>query len=361
MSDIQSRTTVGIVGARGLVGTEALNILHEHAWPSTAVRVFGSERSAGQRIAYDGTWLTIEPLERIAQNPPSYVLLCAVADTAREVTQMLLPAGTQSVVIDNSPAFRLDPGVPLVIPEINADRLADHPRLIANPNCSTIMLLTAINPLRARFGLRSIQVCTYQAVSGAGRAGLESLREQTRAAVLDEPMLAGVFPVPCAFDVFEHESPTNPASGFNAEESKIIAESRKIWNEPALSVLPTCVRVPVQRSHAQAVTLELGQAATVDEIGSELAHAQGVSLAAPGTTLTPASIAGSDSVHIGRIRIDPDNPRRVLLWICCDQIRKGAALNAVQIMHQIIDNRAQSSPRPRSTSVNSAPGYACSS
>lgn len=358
MSDVQSPTTVGIVGARGLVGTEAMNILHEHAWPSTAVRVFGSERSGGQRIAYDNAWLTIEPLERIRQNPPSYVLLCADADTAREVTQKLLPAGAQTVVIDNSSAFRLDPGVPLVIPEINAELLAVCHRLIANPNCSTIMLLTAINPLRTRFGLRSIQVCTYQAVSGAGRAGLESLREQTRAAVLDEPMPAGVFPVPCAFDVFEHESPTDPVSGFNAEESKIIAESRRIWNAPTLSILPTCVRVPVQRSHAQAVTLELGQAATVDEIRSELARAPGVSLAAPGTALTPASIAGSDNVHIGRIRIDPDYPRRVLLWICCDQIRKGAALNAVQIMHRIIDNRAQSSPSPRSTSIISAPGYA---
>lgn len=358
MPDPHHPCTVAVVGARGLVGTEALSILHQLGWPSRAVRVFGSSRSAGTSIAYADTTLIIESLERIVVDPPDYTLLCADSDTAREVTTRLSRAGAPTTVIDNSAAFRLDPGVPLVIPEVNAELLADHPRLIANPNCSTIMLLTAINPLRASFGVRSVQVCTYQAVSGAGRAGLESLLEQTRAAVLGRPVPPGVFPVPCVFDVFEHESPTDPASGFNAEESKMIAESRKICNAPTLPVLPTCVRVPVRRAHAQAITLELDHAASINQIREVLTHAHGVSLADPGTTLTPSSITGRDEVHIGRIRVDPDNPKRVLLWVCCDQIRKGAALNAIQIMHKVIEIRDQSSQSPRLTSVTSAAGYA---
>ena len=269
--------------------------------------------------------------------------------------------GTNTTLIDNSSAFRSHPDVPLVIPEVNGELLNGNPPLIANPNCSTIMLLTALNPLRAAFGVRSVQVSTYQAVSGAGRAGLESLREQTRASVLGDAITGGIFPVPCAFDVFEHESAIDPVTGFNGEESKMITESRKIWQSPSLRVLPTCVRVPVERAHAQAITIELNTTVSVGLVRDVLRQAPGIELAGGHTPLTPASIAGSDEVHIGRVRVDPDDTRRVLLWVCCDQIRKGAALNAVQIMSRLIAIRAQSASSDRLTREISASGYEVSS
>lgn len=359
MPEQQPPITIGVVGARGLVGQEALAILHQRGYSAKALRVYGSSQSVGLTVPYADTELTLEPLEAITHNPPTFVLCCADGATARSTADLL--SKSTSTIIDNSSAFRMIPEVPLVIPEVNGEQLAQQPRVIANPNCSTIMLLTALNPLRAAFGVRSVQVSTYQAVSGAGRAGLESLRDQTHAAVQDRPIPDGIFPVPCAFDVFEHESAIDPDSGFNGEESKMIAESQRIWAMPDLSVLPTCVRVPVQRAHAQAITVELNRTVSVATAQDILARAPGVNIAPPGSPLTPASIAGSDEVHIGRIRVDPNDARRVLLWVCCDQIRKGAALNAVQIMNRLIELRHQSSSSGRITSVHSASGYASTS
>jgi len=354
--------TIAIVGARGLVGTEALKILHELGWAAESLRVFGSAQSIGLRVQYDSKELELEPLDAIACDPPDYALLCADAPTAIEVVKLL--AGSKTRIIDNSSAFRLNDDVPLVIPEVNGELLLHADRVIANPNCSTIMLLTAINSLRAAFGVRSVQVSTYQAVSGAGRQGLESLHEQTRAKVLGHEVPTGVFPVPCAFDVFEHESAIDPCTGFNGEESKMIAESRKIWDTPGLRVLPTCVRVPVERAHAQAITIELNRTVSVESVGALLRRAPGVRLVETGSALTPASIAGCDEVFVGRVRVDPDDTRRVMLWVCCDQIRKGAALNAIQIMQRLIELKASdgySSSSERETSVIDTPGYACSS
>lgn len=359
---MSTHPNVAIVGARGLVGNEALEILNTLCWPSELIRVFGSSQSVGTNVPYGKTNLTLESIETIAQHPPEYALLCADASTAVEVTQRLQETDTR--IIDNSSAFRMHEGVPLVIPEVNGGLLSPKIRLVANPNCSTVMLLTALNPLRAAYGVRSIQVSTYQAVSGAGRLGLETLHTQTRAKVLSEDMPAGVFPVPCAFDVFEHESAIDPETGFNGEESKMIAESRRIWDLPDLRVLPTCVRVPVERAHAQAVTVELNRAVTVEMVRSLLSHAPGVRVIDSQSPLTPASIAGTDDVCVGRIRVDPSDARRVLLWICCDQIRKGAALNAIQIMQRLIeldstDNYSSSSERE--TTEIDACGYAHSS
>lgn len=352
--------TVAIVGARGLVGSEALAILKELGWPAGSIRVFGSSQSHGTIIHYNSTELVIESVESIAHDPPEYALLCADDATAFDVTQRLSSSATR--IIDNSAAFRLRPDVPLVIPEVNGGLLSDSDRVISNPNCSTIMMLTAVNPLRTVYGLRSMQVSTYQAVSGAGRLGLETLHEQSRAKILGDEIPKGAFPVSCAFDVFEHESMIDPESGFNGEESKMIAESRKIWESPNLSILPTCVRVPVERAHAQAITVELDQSVSVDTIQQLLRQAPGVRLAEKGTLLTPASIAGSDEVFVGRVRIDPDDARRVLLWICCDQIRKGAALNAIQIMQQLMKTRSSDGYSPSNgseTSVIETSGYAC--
>lgn len=361
MPDSQTKyPTVAVVGARGLVGREALSILLERGWASSSLRVFGSPRSVGETIDYGDHKPVIEAMDTIVRDAPDYVLLCADTDTARSVVDLLSDQST--TIIDNSSAFRLHSGTPLVIPEVNGELLQHDLRVIANPNCSTIMLLTALSPLRAAFGVRSVQVSTYQAVSGAGRAGLESLHTQTRAKLNGEPIPDGVFPVPCAFDVFEHESEIDPTSGFNGEESKMIEESRKIWESPALSLLPTCVRVPVERAHAQSITVEFNRTVTADQVRDVLGQSPGLALVEPGEPLTPASIAGQDEVFVGRIRIDPSDSRRVLLWVCCDQIRKGAALNAVQIMERLIGIRDQSSASSaRLTSTIEASGYACSS
>lgn len=333
--------SVAVVGATGAVGREVLAILSERGWPSDRIVLYASARSLGSVIGYRGEELAVRSIETIADRAPDFALLCADAVTARAVTAAL--ARAPSVCVDNSSAFRMEPGVPLVIPEVNAGLLEGRPRLIANPNCSTIMLLTALHPLRETLGVRHITVTTYQAVSGAGAAGIEELYEQTRAALGDgnrdgaEPR---VFPVPCAFDVFEHESAVDPDTGFNGEESKMIAETRKIWDAPALGVLPTCVRVPVERAHAQAVIVELGRESSVEEVRGLLAGAPGVRLHDDERgPLTPRASAGGDDVLIGRVRIDPARTDRALIWLCCDQIRKGAALNAVQIMERVIELR----------------------
>jgi len=325
---------IAIVGATGVVGLEAIKILESRRYPPERIRCYGSVRSAGSTISYMGTQLTVSLLDEITENPPEFALLCADAHTALRVRDML--ESTATTIIDNSSAFRMDPDVPLVIPEVNGHLLHSKPSLVANPNCSTIMMLTALEPIREAYGIQNISVTTYQAVSGAGKAGIQELRDQTRAHLdgLDET--PSVFPCSCAMNVFEHESAIDPETGFNGEETKMILESRRIWNDQTLSVLPTCIRVPVERAHSQSIVVEVSTPITVQKIRSRL-QSSGIRVLENGVSLTPRDVAGHDEVFVGRIRIDPhSNGTRVLLWICCDQIRKGAALNAIQIMDSYI-------------------------
>lgn len=330
MSDPRAR--VAIVGAAGAVGREVISILAARRHPAERLTLFGSARSAGRVVEYGRDGLEIRALEDMGRSEFDFALLCADAGVARSVRAAL--EGTAAVIIDNSSAFRMDPDVPLVIPEINGDLLTRSTRVVANPNCSTIMMLMAIDPLRAAFGVRGVTVTTYQAVSGAGAAGIAELFEQTRAALTGASAPPSVFPVSCAFNVFEHESTIDPETGFNGEEQKMIAESRRIWNDPQLSVLPTCVRVPVERAHAQSIIVDLGRATTVDRARDAL-RGPGLMVLPAGEALSPRDAAGRDEVMIGRVRIDPmSGGRRLLLWACCDQLRKGAALNAVQVMER---------------------------
>lgn len=324
------KRSIAVVGATGAVGAEVLSILQQRGCTPDQIRCYGSERSAGNFIPYGGSELTVHPLEQITADPPDFALLCADATTARRVLAMMGDA--KSVLIDNSSAFRMESDVPLVIPEVNGETVVGSSRLIANPNCSTIMLVRAIDPLKRAFGLRGITVTTYQAVSGAGRAGIDELYEQTSAAIDGRTVEPSVFPVTCAFNVFEHESEIDPESGFNGEETKMVLETRRILASPDLPVLPTCVRVPVERAHAQSVIVDLDRAVTVEMVRETLV-AGGVALCPAGSVLTPRLAAGKEDVVVGRVRLDPSSDgNRVLLWICCDQIRKGAAMNAVQLM-----------------------------
>lgn len=341
---------IGIVGARGAVGTEARSILSQREFAADSIVCFGSARSEGTHVLYGSDSLTIQPMNSIANHELDYILCCADAQAAREVANSL--HGDSTTIIDSSSAFRADPDVPLVIPEINADLLTPHTRLVANPNCSTIMMLRALEPIRRTYGIQRVSTTTYQAVSGAGRTGIEELHRLTRAYLNEQPAKSSVFPVSCAFNVFEHESAIDPETGFNGEELKMISETRKIWGLPDLSILPTCVRVPVERAHAQSVTVDLEHPACLTSIGEAL-RTHSIRVLEPGDPLTPHDAAGGDDVIVGRIRIDPDSQsRRVTLWICCDQIRKGAALNAIQIMECIIEQR-------HGSKKEHTPGVAC--
>ncbi|MCA9277541.1 MAG: aspartate-semialdehyde dehydrogenase [Phycisphaerales bacterium] len=325
---------IAVVGASGAVGREAISILRERGVPAAKITLFGSSRSAGESVEYGSDRLVIRALSEESVPSCDVALFCADADTAREFAPIFVARG--AYVIDNSSAFRLDSAVPLIVPEINTDQLHanDSPCIIANPNCSTIIMLTALEPIRRAFGVRSVIVSTYQAVSGAGIAAIDELRTQTRA-VLDGIVIApSVFPVSCGWNVFPHESAIDPDTGLCGEEEKMIAESRRIWDHHNLAIVPTCVRVPVMRAHSQSITIETDCRATVAEIEHVLRDAPGVrfcdGVAHP--LATPIHATGQDDVLVGRVREDvTSNGRRFSLWVCGDQLRKGAALNAVQI------------------------------
>ncbi len=356
MADTQPR--IAIVGATGVVGREALAILAARAHPADRITAIGSSRSAGSDIPYADAALRVQPLTPDAFVSIDFALFCADAEVARAFAPAAAASG--AVVIDNSSAFRLDPEVPLVIPEVNGASALGAP-IIANPNCSTIILLAALEPIRRRYGIHRIIVSTYQAVSGAGQAGLDELRDQTRAAASSSRATPSLFPEPCALNVFTHESPLDADTGLNGEERKMIAESRRIWGDPALSVLPTCVRVPVERAHSQSVTIELDTPATRDEIEALLRDAPGIDYwpAEGPRHPTPLAAAHGDSVLVGRLRADNESrDYRFSLWLCADQIRKGAALNAIQIMDLVRTASPARTSAGATASLRLAPAHA---
>lgn len=341
---------IAVVGTTGAVGSEALAILASRGHDAGAIRCFASARSAGTRVPYAGRELPIKELAPGCFAGVKYAVFSAGASVSKAAAPRAVEEG--AIVIDNSSAFRLDAGVPLVVPEVNGEELrrapagltSSHPRrprIIANPNCSAIILVTAVNPLRRAFGVERIVVSTYQAVSGAGAAAMEELREQAGRSLRAEPLAPRVFQEPCAFNVFSHNAAVDPGTGVNGEERKMIDETRKIWNDPRVRISPTCVRVPVMRAHAEAVTVELGRSASEAEVRAALVGAPGVDVIddrARNAFPTPLKAAGRDAVAVGRIRPDPCEPidaaGRCCVWslfVCGDQLRKGAALNAIQI------------------------------
>lgn len=326
-------STIAVVGAFGLVGREALSILAERSVPRERVRALGSSRSAGTVLPYADAELTIAELREGVLEGCDVAIFCTDADTARSHVPAAIDQGVR--VVDNSSAFRLDESTPLVVPEVNGHLLDTAPMLVANPNCSTILLLLAVEPIRRAFGVEAVLASTYQAVSGAGRAAVRELFDQTRDVLDGRAAEASVFPVPCAFNVFPHESPVDMETGLNVEESKIIAESRKVLAEPDLDVVPTCVRVPVERCHSQSITLDLARTATLGAVAEVFGAFPGVAFNGdPAALMTPRDIAGTNLVSISRPRLSRSG-RRLGVWTCGDQLRKGAALNAVQIVERL--------------------------
>ncbi|MFA6044961.1 MAG: aspartate-semialdehyde dehydrogenase, partial [Phycisphaerales bacterium] len=257
-------------------------------------------------------------------------------------------AASGSLVVDNSSAYRHDPEVPLVVPEVNLAAIRPSHRLIANPNCSTILLVMAVSPLRRAFGVSRIDVCTYQAVSGAGAGGIHELRDGAHAALHGRDHTPRVFKEPCAFNVFSHNSHVDPHTGLNGEETKIIRETQRIFDDDTLEVCPTCVRVPVFRAHAEAVTLTLRRDISEVDLRAALQHAPGVRIIddREGNSFpTSLKASGGDDVLVGRLRLDPgaspgDRSRRACLFLAGDQLRKGAALNAIQIADHLVASKA---------------------
>lgn len=339
---------VAIVGATGAVGREALQLLSARGVHPGRVRALASARSAGGSVGYGTERIGVGLLESESFEGVGVAVFAACAATARAHAGRAVGAG--AFVVDNSSAYRLDPAVPLVVPEVNGDTIDGH-RLVANPNCTTIILLTAVEPLRRRFGVEGLDVVTYQAVSGAGSAGIEELLGQTRREVGSrggfenaEALIerGRVFGEPCAFNVFSHDSQVECETGVNGEERKVIEETRRIWNDPCVRVTPTCVRVPVLRAHTEAVTVTLGRPAGESEVRSVLAAGEGLEVLddrAGNAFPTPRKSSGRDPVSVGRVRPDPGTPldregrtRRWCMLVCGDQLRKGAALNALQIV-----------------------------
>lgn len=337
---------LAIVGATGAVGRECCAILDERDFHADRVTLLASERSAGTIINVGGLDRTVEVLQPADFEDVDIAIFSAGAETSRRFTPIAVNAG--AVVIDNSSAFRMDPTVPLVIPEINLDDLAGHPGIVAVPNCSAIIMLMAIAPIHRRYPITRIVVSTYQSASGAGARAMHELIEQTRQHLEGESIHPVVFPHPIAFNLFSHNTAVGP-DGYNGEERKMIDESRKILHAPEWAISPTCVRVPVLRAHSESINLEFDRPVTPDAIRELLSRAPGVRLVddrAANRFPMPIDATGRNDVLVGRIRQDAgrSDGRGINLFVSGDQLRKGAALNAVQIAEHIAARSR--SPRP---------------
>lgn len=322
---------IAIVGATGAVGRELLALLADRGHPRRAVRAFASPRSAGRAVDYAGAPLTVEALPADGDLGADVVFSSAGGSLSSAHAWAWARHG--AVVIDNTSAWRLDPRVPLVVPEVNPEAVAAHQGVIANPNCSTILALMALAPLHRAFGLVRATVATYQAVSGAGAAAIDELQRQTREVLDGGPARPATFAHPIAFNLFSHDSAVGD-DGYNLEERKLLLESRKILGLPALRMSATCVRVPVVRAHAEAIHAEFARPVREAEARAVLAAAPGVALVddRPANRFPmPLDASGRDEVLVGRIREDASLPGAIALFLAGDQIRKGAALNAVQI------------------------------
>jgi aspartate-semialdehyde dehydrogenase len=328
------------MGATGAVGVEMIECLRKRAFPLSSLRLFASARSAGQRMAFGGESLVVEELRDEGLDGIDIALFSAGSSISKRFGPALAARGT--IVIDNSSAFRMDPNVPLVVPEINAEAIAQHRGIIANPNCAAILSITPLWPIHRANPIRRLILSTYQAASGAGAAAMQELRDSTRAHLAGEEFEPKVLPHPYAFNVFSHNTRIDPATGYNEEETKVMQETRKIFNEPTLRVTATCVRVPVLRAHCVSINFECEHRITPDEVRSTL-------WAAPGVRLVddvernyfpmPKDASGRDELLVGRIRQDLSDPsnRSISLFVAGDQLLKGAALNAVQIAERLLE------------------------
>ncbi|MGA1621402.1 MAG: aspartate-semialdehyde dehydrogenase [Synechocystis sp.] len=328
---------VAILGATGAVGTELLELLESRQFPLADLTLLSSPRSAGKLLQFRGENLKVQAVEASSFKNCDLVLASAGGSTSKAWADTIKAAG--AVMVDNSSAFRMQSDVPLVVPEINAEAAATHQGIIANPNCTTILMGVAIYPLHQIQPIQRIVVSTYQSASGAGALAMEEVKQQSRDILDGREPRPDILPYPLAFNLFPHNSPIT-ANHYCEEEMKMVNETRKIFEAPHLRITATCVRVPVLRAHSEAINLEFDSPFAADRAKTVLADAPGVKVVEDWEQNyfpMPLDASGKDAVLVGRIRQDISHPHGLELWLCGDQIRKGAALNAVQIAELLVD------------------------
>ena len=334
-----SAPVVAVVGATGAVGVELMQCLEQRKFPLSKLRLFASARSAGKTLPFKGQPVTVEELTEDSFKGVDIALFSAGGSQSKRFAPAAVRHGT--VVVDNSSAFRMDPGVPLVVPEINPEALREHKGIIANPNCSTIISITPLWPIHKVNRIQRMIVATYQAASGAGAAAMEELRESTRAYLDGREYKNTVLPHPYAFNLFSHNSKIDPSNGYNEEEIKVMRETHKIYGDSSIRVTATCVRVPVLRAHSIAINFECERPITPAQVREIVQGAPGVKLVdnvEQNYFPMPKDASGQDPILVGRIRQDVSDPsgRSIALFVAGDQLLKGAALNAVQIAELLL-------------------------
>ena len=327
---------IAVVGATGLVGQEMLKILWERKIPIKELYAFASSRSEGTYVKFGDEEIRVEEakVEKIAK--ADFALFSIGEEISQELSPEIAKRGT--IVIDNSNAFRMDPKVPLVVPEVNPEDLKEHQNIIANPNCSTIQMVIALYPLHKKFNLEKIVVSTYQSVSGKGKDAISELLSQTKNFLDGDNVEPRVFPYPIAFNIIP-QIDNFEDNNYTREEMKMVRESKKILHLPDLKVTATCVRIPVIRGHSESITATFSKDFSIEEVYDVLSKAPGVKvLDSPKDKIYPYPLLcdGKDEVFVGRIRKDLFEPKTLNLWVVSDNIRKGAALNAVQILEELI-------------------------
>ena len=328
---------VAILGATGAVGKELLELLERRNFPIANLKLLASVRSEGRKLSFCGENLPVEAVNARAFDNVDIVLASAGSSTS--ITWIPLANSAGAVVIDNSSAFRMNPEVPLVVPEVNPEAVANHKGIIAVPNCTTILMAVAVWPLHKVIPVQRIIAATYQSASGAGAKAMEEVKTQARAILSGLQPVAEVFPYPLAFNLFPHNSPLNDR-GYCEEEMKMVNETRKIFGNQQIRITATCVRVPVLRAHSEAINLEFETAFSPEEARVILSQSPGVKLVEDWKANhfpMPIEATGRDEVLVGRIRQDISHPCSLEMWLCGDQIRKGAALNAIQIAELLVE------------------------
>lgn len=338
-SALPARPSVAIVGATGAVGVELLGCLEARDFPLSGLRLLASARSAGKAMMFRGQPVAVQELTDDSFTGVDLALFSAGSGLSKSHAPLAVQAG--AVVVDNSSAFRMRADVPLVVPEVNAGAMAGHAGIIANPNCVAAIATVALAPLHAAHPIRRLSMATYQAASGAGAAAMEELRQATAAALRGEDYPPQVLPHPYAFNFFSHNAEMDPDTGYNGEESKVVAETRRILDLPDLPVGITCIRVPILRAHGMAISITFDAPVSVDEARALLAAAPGLRLVddrAANHFPMPSEASGQYDVLVGRIRPDWADPsgRTLAMFVVGDQLLKGAALNAVQIAEALL-------------------------
>lgn len=337
----KQQPVVAIVGATGAVGAELITCLEQRRFPLSELRLLASARSAGKVLQFGGRDVVVRELDERSFEGVDIALFSAGGAQSKRFAPIAVRSG--AVVVDNSSAFRMAEDVPLVVPEVNAGALADHPGIIANPNCVAIVAAVPLWPLHQHNPIQRLTITTYQAASGAGAAAMDELREATRAFLDERAFSPKVLPHPYAFNVFSHNSQVDLEGGYNDEETKVMQELKKLFSEPELRVTATCIRVPVLRAHSMAINVEFTRPISHDVARELLQGAPGVRVVDDrGANYFPMPLdaTGNDDVLVGRIRTDVSDTsgRTLALFAAGDQLRKGAALNAVQIAEFLLSS-----------------------